>query len=162
PPSPSQVDLTEALSMPPRRSGSLPPAATGSTSSPVAPPIAPSSVSALAAPPTVPPLPPLGIPPPGTENMTPPPPPPSPPARPPRPPRPPPPERPSPRPAAPSAMCETLVSPLLVEKYDAVVVLLLNRPSRRNALDRPLLLALAHELAQAAADREVRAIVLTG
>jgi enoyl-CoA hydratase/carnithine racemase len=59
-------------------------------------------------------------------------------------------------------MYDASAPPLLVEKHDAVLILSLNRPARRNALDRPLLQALAHELAHAAAEREVRAIVLTG
>ena len=51
---------------------------------------------------------------------------------------------------------------LLVERRDAVAVLTLNRPEKRNALSLQLREALALTLAELAGDDEVRALVLTG
>jgi enoyl-CoA hydratase len=51
---------------------------------------------------------------------------------------------------------------LLVQRERAVTVLTLNRPAKRNALDRELFEALIGSLARADADDECRAIVLTG
>jgi enoyl-CoA hydratase/carnithine racemase len=51
---------------------------------------------------------------------------------------------------------------VLVDEHDAVRVVTLNRPSVKNAIDLELRIALAEALESAAADRAVRAIVLTG
>ncbi|NKQ51519.1 enoyl-CoA hydratase [Amycolatopsis sp. K13G38] len=51
---------------------------------------------------------------------------------------------------------------LLVGDQDGVRTLTLNRPHRKNAIDRDLWAALAEALAAADRDREVRALVLTG
>lgn len=51
---------------------------------------------------------------------------------------------------------------VLVQDQGATRVLALNRPSRRNALDDALLVALASELERAAAEDSVRSIVLRG
>src|SRR5688572_27691619 len=51
---------------------------------------------------------------------------------------------------------------LLSERSDAVVTLTLNRPSTRNALNHELVLAIGTALKEIAADREIRAVVLTG
>jgi enoyl-CoA hydratase/carnithine racemase len=53
-------------------------------------------------------------------------------------------------------------APLLVERDGTIVVLALNRPTTRNALNRELVLALGGALRDAAADDAVRAVVLTG
>ncbi len=53
-------------------------------------------------------------------------------------------------------------SPLLAERDGKVVTLTLNRPGTRNALNRELVLALRDALRDAVADRDVRAVVLTG
>ncbi|MFM1991132.1 MAG: enoyl-CoA hydratase [Pseudomonadota bacterium] len=45
---------------------------------------------------------------------------------------------------------------------DGVATLTLNRPDSRNALSRPMMLALAEALPRLAVDRKVRAVVLTG
>lgn len=52
--------------------------------------------------------------------------------------------------------------PVLVEDHDAVRVLTLNRPQRRNAIDMPLRIALAEAIEEADRAPEVRAVVLTG
>ena len=52
--------------------------------------------------------------------------------------------------------------PLLVERADSVVTLTLNRPDAMNSLDVALKEALRDTLAQLAADRACRAVVLTG
>ena len=53
--------------------------------------------------------------------------------------------------------------PLIVERpSEAVRLLKLNRPERRNALNVPLRKRIAEEVTNAVADRNVRAIVLTG
>lgn len=51
---------------------------------------------------------------------------------------------------------------LLVDREDAVVTLTLNRPERLNALSLALVERLRDTLAAVAADRDVRAVVLTG
>jgi enoyl-CoA hydratase len=51
---------------------------------------------------------------------------------------------------------------LLVERRDAVAVLTLNRPEKRNALSLQLREALALTLTELAGDHDVRALVLTG
>jgi enoyl-CoA hydratase len=51
---------------------------------------------------------------------------------------------------------------LLVETYDGVATLTLNRPDARNALDLDLIRALGEAMRAADADDDVRAIVLTG
>jgi 2-(1,2-epoxy-1,2-dihydrophenyl)acetyl-CoA isomerase len=53
-------------------------------------------------------------------------------------------------------------SPLLVHRHEAVSTLTLNRPARRNALTRQLLVDLGRELLGAREDAGVRALVLTG
>ena len=53
-------------------------------------------------------------------------------------------------------------SPVLDERDGAVMVLTLNRPDRLNAVDAPMAAALAAQLAHAAANPEIRAILLTG
>ncbi len=54
------------------------------------------------------------------------------------------------------------MSELLVERQGPVAVLTLNRPERMNAISGPMLDALSAELVACDADRDVRAIVLTG
>jgi len=56
----------------------------------------------------------------------------------------------------------TVAAPLLTERAEGVVVLTLNRPERRNAIDPALRDALAAALDAAATDPAVRGIVLTG
>src|SRR5690242_7483715 len=51
---------------------------------------------------------------------------------------------------------------LLVERSDGVATLTLNRPESMNSLSVELKVALRTALEEAAADREVRAVVLTG
>ncbi|MBN1152576.1 MAG: enoyl-CoA hydratase/isomerase family protein, partial [Dehalococcoidia bacterium] len=52
---------------------------------------------------------------------------------------------------------------LLVRRdHGAVSLLTLNRPSRRNALDREMLVALGEALARMRTDDRVRAVILTG
>ncbi|WP_375175372.1 enoyl-CoA hydratase-related protein [Pseudooceanicola sp.] len=51
---------------------------------------------------------------------------------------------------------------LLSERRGAVQILTMNRPERKNAFTRPMLYALEEALEKAAADPEVRAVVLTG
>ncbi|UYP18820.1 enoyl-CoA hydratase-related protein [Rhodococcus sp. Z13] len=53
-------------------------------------------------------------------------------------------------------------APLLVSKDGPVVVLTLNRPDRRNAIDRAMRKALKKELWRADGDGDVRVVVLTG
>ncbi|MCK8669752.1 enoyl-CoA hydratase-related protein [Rhodococcus sp. NPDC003382] len=53
-------------------------------------------------------------------------------------------------------------APLLVTKDGAVVVLTLNRPDRRNALNRAMRKALKKELWRADGDDDVRVVVITG
>jgi len=55
-----------------------------------------------------------------------------------------------------------VAAPLLTERAEGVVVLTLNRPERRNAIDPALRDALAAALDAAATDPAVRGIVLTG
>lgn len=55
-----------------------------------------------------------------------------------------------------------MLSSLLTEDRDGVRILTLNRPHRKNAIDAELWQALADALRAAAADRTVRALVLTG
>src|SRR5437016_4207311 len=50
--------------------------------------------------------------------------------------------------------------PLLREKIDAIAVLTLNRPDARNTLSEAMLTALRRELAEIAAHRQIRAVVL--
>jgi enoyl-CoA hydratase/carnithine racemase len=56
----------------------------------------------------------------------------------------------------------TVAAPLLTERAEGVVVLTLNRPERRNAIDPALRDALTAALDAAATDPAVRGIVLTG
>ena len=56
----------------------------------------------------------------------------------------------------------TVGAALVEERADGVVTLTLNRPERRNAIDPDLRDALAAALDAAAADAEVRGVVLTG
>lgn len=51
---------------------------------------------------------------------------------------------------------------LLSERHGAVLVLTMNRPERKNAFTRPMLFSMEEELRKAAADPEVRAVILTG
>jgi enoyl-CoA hydratase len=51
---------------------------------------------------------------------------------------------------------------LIIERSGAVLTLTLNRPAKRNALDIPLCLAIAEQLAAFEADDGLRAMVLTG
>jgi enoyl-CoA hydratase/carnithine racemase len=51
---------------------------------------------------------------------------------------------------------------LKVTRHPNYVVLALNRPEKRNALNQPLIEALNQALAQFENDREVRALVLRG
>lgn len=53
-------------------------------------------------------------------------------------------------------------SPLLVTKDGPVVILTLNRPDRRNAINRAMRKALKKELWRADGDEEVRVVVITG
>lgn len=53
-------------------------------------------------------------------------------------------------------------APLLSELVDGVLVLTLNRPEVLNSFNRPMALALQAELARAASDPAVRAVLLTG
>ena len=55
-----------------------------------------------------------------------------------------------------------MVDVLLVEMRRGLMVLTMNRPESRNALNAALCLALAEQLGRAAEDRAVRAVVLTG
>lgn len=52
--------------------------------------------------------------------------------------------------------------PVLVERIDHVCVLTINRPEARNAINGPVTDALGQALANADADPEIRAIILTG
>ncbi len=51
---------------------------------------------------------------------------------------------------------------VLTERMDSVVILTMNRPSVRNALNPPLMRALSRELSAAAVSEDVRAAVITG
>ena len=53
-------------------------------------------------------------------------------------------------------------APVLVERDTAVATVTINRPDRRNALDKATKVALRDALAEVAADEAVRAVVLTG
>jgi len=53
-------------------------------------------------------------------------------------------------------------TPLLIERKGQVLLLTLNRPDRLNALNRPMQWALEAQYAEAAADPNVRVIVITG
>ncbi|NED60041.1 enoyl-CoA hydratase, partial [Streptomyces sp. SID10244] len=55
---------------------------------------------------------------------------------------------------------ETL--PLLVERVDQVTVLTLNRPERRNAINRDMRRAMKKELWRADDDPDVHVVVITG
>ena len=57
---------------------------------------------------------------------------------------------------------EGMESVLLAEREGSVATLTMNRPQTKNALDPELLFALAKGLAEVAAARSVRAVVLTG
>ena len=52
--------------------------------------------------------------------------------------------------------------PVLSERHGAVALITINRPATRNALSGEVAAALYEALVAAAADREVRAVVLTG
>lgn len=54
------------------------------------------------------------------------------------------------------------MEPVLVERQDAVAIVTINRPERRNALDVATKVALRDALAAVAVDDEIRAVVLTG
>ena len=60
------------------------------------------------------------------------------------------------------AQLDTGTEDLLAEQTDGVLVLTMNRPSRRNALSREMLGAMADQLARADEDGDVRVVVLTG
>ena len=60
------------------------------------------------------------------------------------------------------AQVDTGTEDLLAEQTDGVLVLTMNRPSRRNALSREMLGAMADQLARADEDGDVRVVVLTG
>lgn len=51
---------------------------------------------------------------------------------------------------------------LLSERRGAILILTMNRPERKNAFTRPMLVVMEEKLREAAADPEVRAVVLTG
>jgi 2-(1,2-epoxy-1,2-dihydrophenyl)acetyl-CoA isomerase len=51
---------------------------------------------------------------------------------------------------------------LLSERRGSVQILTMNRPERKNAFTRPMLYKMEEELAKAAADPEVRVVILTG
>lgn len=53
-------------------------------------------------------------------------------------------------------------SPVLIERHDAVGLVLLNRPDKRNALDLTLRAALAAAVNELVADEAVRVIVISG
>jgi 2-(1,2-epoxy-1,2-dihydrophenyl)acetyl-CoA isomerase len=53
-------------------------------------------------------------------------------------------------------------TPLVVSKSNRVAILAMNRPAAKNSLDPSLLAALTAALADVSADRDIRAIVLTG
>ena len=55
-----------------------------------------------------------------------------------------------------------MTSELLVVNSGATRTLILNRPEKRNAMNNPMLAAMARELDVAAEDDSVRTIVLTG
>lgn len=57
---------------------------------------------------------------------------------------------------------ETGTSQLLANLHDGVFILTMNRPGARNALTFEMLDAMAHQLARAEADKDVRCVVLTG
>ncbi|NMO01443.1 enoyl-CoA hydratase [Gordonia sp. TBRC 11910] len=57
---------------------------------------------------------------------------------------------------------EESTPPVVVDDHGPVRLITLNRPHRRNAIDIPLRIELAELLEAAAADRRIRAIVLTG
>lgn len=59
-------------------------------------------------------------------------------------------------------MSESEASPVMAERHGPVMVLTLNRPQARNALNRALLSALHDALHAAAEDADIGAIVLTG
>ncbi|MDV8071083.1 enoyl-CoA hydratase-related protein [Rhodococcus sp. IEGM 1366] len=61
-----------------------------------------------------------------------------------------------------SAVVKTDESPLLVERDGHVTVLTLNRPERRNAINRAMRKAIKKELWKADADDDVRVVVITG
>lgn len=53
-------------------------------------------------------------------------------------------------------------APVLIERHDAVAVLTLNRPDKRNALDLTMRAAIARSVTELDADDTLRAIVITG
>ena len=57
---------------------------------------------------------------------------------------------------------ESAAAPVLVVRDEHVLLVSLNRPEARNAVDGPLTLALGTALQEAEHDREVRVVVLTG
>lgn len=59
-------------------------------------------------------------------------------------------------------MADTASEPVLYEVADHVATITLNRPERRNAISTSMLMQLTQYLEQADADRNVRAIIVTG
>ena len=57
---------------------------------------------------------------------------------------------------------ESAPTPVLVVRDEHVLLLSLNRPEARNAVNGPLTLALGTALEEAEHDPEIRAVVLTG
>ena len=64
-------------------------------------------------------------------------------------------------PAATPAAATPAAAPVLVERDDHVLLVILNRPEARNAVNGPLTLGLGNALEQAERDAEIRAVVLT-
>lgn len=60
------------------------------------------------------------------------------------------------------SMSDTADSPVLVVRDDHVLLVSLNRPEARNAVDGPLTLALGTAFEEAEQDPEIRVVVLTG
>lgn len=52
--------------------------------------------------------------------------------------------------------------PLIINRLDAILELVLHRPARRNALSHDLIVGLTDALRAAAEDRDVRCVILTG
>lgn len=52
--------------------------------------------------------------------------------------------------------------PVLYEVRESTAIISLNRPERRNALNQPLIKALAREFERARVDEQVRSVILTG
>lgn len=59
-------------------------------------------------------------------------------------------------------MTDEAITAVLTERHDHVLLITLNRPEARNAVNGDLTLGLGTALAQADADPEIRAVVLTG